>query len=266
MPLGNKSVKNDSVRLELDGDLAVITIDNPPVNALNSEVMSLLNEMIDELNGLEKVRAVILTGAGEKAFVAGADIKQFTELDEGSGKELSLHGQSNFNKIDKLNIPVICAVNGFALGGGCELALACDIRIAAMNAKFGLPEVSLGIIPGYGGTQRLARLIGPGRAKKLILSGEQISAEEAYQMGLVEKVVQNGEALQSAKELARKISRNAPLAVEKALQAIDLGIEMSLQEGLQLEADLFGELCTTEDKNEGANAFLEKRAPNFQGK
>ncbi|MCQ6281679.1 enoyl-CoA hydratase/isomerase family protein [Bacillus sp. EB600] len=262
---GEKTVKNSLVSLELDGDVAVIIIDNPPVNAVNSEVMAQLNQILHHVEELEKVRAAVITGAGEKAFVAGADIKQFTDLDESSGKALALFGQSVFEKISRLNIPVICAVNGFALGAGCELALACDIRFAAMNAKFGLPEVGLGIIPGYGGTQRLARLIGSGKAKELILSGEQISAEEAYRIGLVERIVPAGEALNSSIVFARKIARNAPLALERAKRAIDTGLNMSLQEGIQFEADLFGQLCETKDKNEGAAAFLEKRSPKFEG-
>jgi enoyl-CoA hydratase len=262
----NKAVKNSLVSLELDGEVAVITIDNPPVNAVNSEVMDQLNKILHHVDELEKVRAAVITGAGEKAFVAGADIKQFTDLDESTGKALSLFGQSVFEKIIHLNILVICAVNGFALGAGCELALACDIRIAAMNARFGLPEVGLGIIPGYGGTQRLARLIGSGKAKELIFSGEQISAEEAYRIGLAERIVPVGGALNSSIEFARKIARNAPLALERAKRAIDTGLNMSLQKGIQFEAQLFGQLCETKDKNEGAAAFLEKRSPKFEGR
>jgi enoyl-CoA hydratase len=261
----NKTLINRLVSLELDGEVAIITINNPPVNAVNSEVMDQLNQIIHHVGELEKVRAAVITGAGERAFVAGADIKQFTDLDESSGKALALFGQSVFEKISNLNIPVICAVNGVALGAGCELALACDIRFAAMNAKFGLPEVSLGIIPGYGGTQRLARLIGSGKAKELIFSGEQISAEEAYRIGLVERVVPAGEALNSSIEFARKIARNAPLATNRAKRAIDIGLNMSLQEGVKFEAALFGQLCKTKDKNEGAAAFLEKRTPKFEG-
>jgi len=260
--VGNKS----GVRMELDSQIAVITIDNPPVNALNSEVMGGLNGILDQLAGLSDIRAVIVTGAGEKAFVAGADIKQFPDLNEVSGRELVTAGQAIFNKIGRLNLPVICAVNGYALGGGCELALACDIRVASANAKFGLPEVSLGIIPGYGGTQRLARLVGAGKAKELIFSGDQISADEAFRIGLVEKLVPVGEALQSALALAEKIIKRGPLAVAKAKQAIDQGLQMTLQEGLALEANVFGELCASEDKNEGALAFLEKREPRFKGK
>jgi len=254
------------VNFEVEGSLAIVTINNPPVNALNAEVMEELNGTLDRLAEKRECRVVIITGAGEKAFVAGADIRQFPELDEITGKSMVLYGQAIFNRISQMNIPVICAVNGYVLGGGCELALACDIRIAAMNAKFGFPEVGLGIIPGYGGTQRLARLVGSGKAKEMIFSGETLSAEEAYRIGMAEKLVPVGEALQAAKDLAKKIMSQGPMAVEKAKQAIDLGLDMGLQKGLQLEADLFGQLCTTEDKNEGAKAFLEKRSPNFEGK
>ncbi|MEX2460986.1 MAG: enoyl-CoA hydratase-related protein [Paenibacillaceae bacterium] len=263
---GNLTENNGLVHVVLEDSLAVITLNHPPVNALNTEVLEELNSILDGLSQKTEIRVAVITGAGEKVFVAGADIKQFPDLDEASGKALSLHGQGIFNKISQLNIPVICAVNGFALGGGCELALACDIRVAAMNAKFGLPEVGLGIIPGYGGTQRLARLVGAGKAKELIFSGEAISAEEAYRLGLVEKLVPVGEALQTAKDLARTISSKGPIAVQNAKKAIDLGLGMSLPEGMQLEASLFGGLCATEDKNEGVKAFFEKRSANFQGK
>lgn len=260
------SGNGDNVRLEFEGGVAVVTLHNPPVNALNAALLEQLDKVLDELGQQDELRAVIITGAGEKAFVAGADIKQFPELKEESGKALSEYGQKVIHNISRLRKPVICAVNGFALGGGCEVALACDIRIAAMNAKFGLPEVGLGIIPGYGGTQRLARLVGAGKAKELIFSGEAISAEEAYRIGLADSLAPVGEAVQAAKKLANTIAARGPIAVEKAKEAIDRGLEMSLEEGLKLEAELFGQLCTTEDKNEGAKAFLEKRPPSFQGK
>lgn len=260
-------IYNSLVKLEIEDKLAIITIDSPPVNALNEAVMHNLEMVLEQIAGLPELRVAILTGAGEKAFVAGADIKQFLDLTELGGQELVSKGQRIFDKIGQLTIPVICAINGFALGGGCELALACDIRVAEVNANFGLPEVGLGIIPGYGGTQRLARLIGSGKAKELIFTGELILAEEAFRLGMVEKLVSEGEtALEGAKVLAHKIMSKGPVAVTKAKKAIDMGVESSLCEGLNLEAKLFGELCTTEDKNEGALAFLEKRTPNFLGR
>lgn len=262
-----KGINDSTVKLEIEDRVAIITIDNPPVNSLTSEVMQNLEKVIDQLNNLKEIRVAIITGAGDKAFVAGADIKQFLDIDELGGQELVIKGHRIINKIRLLTIPVICAINGFALGGGCELALACDIRVAGVNAKFGLPEVGLGIIPGYGGTQRLARLIGSGKAKELILTGELISAEEAFSMGMVEKVISAGEtALDGAKVLAQKIMTKGPVAVAKAKQAIDIGLEGTLGEGLNLEAKLFSELCTTDDKNEGVLAFLEKRKPNFLGR
>lgn len=257
---------NQFVKVEYEASVAVITIDRPPVNALNTPLLEQLKTVLDDLARKDDVRAVIVTGAGEKAFVAGADIKQFPELNEESGKALTLFGQGVIQQLSDLKAPVICAINGFALGGGCEVALACDIRIAAANAKLGLPEVTLGIIPGYGGTQRLARLVGEGKAKELIFSGEAISAEEAYRIGLVEQLVPAGEALQAAKALAGTIAMRGPVAVQKAKISITQGLGMTLQDGLRMEASLFGELCETEDKNEGAKAFLEKRAPKFAGK
>lgn len=262
----NKVVKGSPVKLELEGELAIITIDNPPVNALNAEIMEELDRVFDQLADLNEIRAAVITGAGDKAFVAGADIRQFPGLDEASGRELALTGQAVLDKIGRLNLPVICAINGFALGGGCELALACDIRVASVNAKLGLPEVSLGVIPGYGGTQRMARLIGGGKAKELIFSGDYISAEEACRNGLVEKLVPVGEALPEAKAFARKITGRAPLAVAKAKQAINQGLQMTLRAGQDLEARLFAELCTTGDKHEGVLAFMEKRLPKFKGR
>lgn len=258
--------ENDFIQIEVDNSLAVMTINHPPVNTLNTEILDQLNEIIEKLVQNTDIRVAIITGKGEKFFVAGADIKQFPELDADSGKALVTHGQKILHRLSECHFPVICAVNGFAIGAGCELALACDLRIAATNAKFGLPEVGLGIIPGYGGTQRLAKLVGVGKAKELIFSGELISAEEAYRIGLVERLVPVGEAVQSAKLLAQQIAKQAPLAVQQAKCAIERGANMSLQEGLELESILFSQLCNTEDKNEGANAFLEKRTANFKRK
>lgn len=242
----------------------IVTIEHPPVNALNQKVMSELNELLNIIKDLD-VKVLIITGAGPKAFVAGADISQFTALHSKSGEHLAHTGQNIFNKLERLHIPTIAAINGYALGAGCELTLSCDIRIAEEQAMLGLPEVSLGIIPGYGGTQRLPRLIGIGKAKQLIYSGEPISAQEALDIGLVEKVVPAGEALKNALLLAEQILSRGPLAVSKAKEAINKGIDLTLEEGLKLEASLFGELCDTQDKNEGAIAFIEKRKPNFKG-
>lgn len=246
--------------------MAVITIDNPPVNALSRAVMNGLNNVLDELSKDATVLVVIITGAGEKAFVAGADIKQFPHLTPQSGYDLVRAGQVIFDKIETLELPVIAAVNGFALGGGCELAMACDIRVASENAKFGQPEVNLGIIPGYGGTQRLPRLVGAGKAKELIFSGDIIDAREAYRIGLVDVLVPSGEALSRALALAEKMKEKAPLAIRAAKKAVNQGLEQTLALGLELEARLFSELCATEDQKEGARAFLAKEKPKFQGK
>ncbi|WP_027416114.1 enoyl-CoA hydratase/isomerase family protein [Aneurinibacillus terranovensis] len=248
---------------QADNGIGVITIDSPPVNALNQEVLSQLSDIVGNIS--DDIQVVIITGAGEKAFVAGADIKEFPQLKQEAGETLCKNGQSVFQKIADLKQPVIAAVNGFALGGGLELALACDFRVASRNAQLGLPEVKLGVIPGYGGTQRLARLIGPGKAKQLIFSGEFVSAEEAYRIGLVEQLAE-GSALEEAKKWAQTIQKRSPLAVQATKQAIDKGLELDLQEGLKIEARLFGEICLTEDKNEGVAAFFERREPQFKGK
>jgi enoyl-CoA hydratase/carnithine racemase len=254
------------VNYELDDGLAVVTINNPPVNALSEAVMLDLDVIIDKLSDSSSLQVVIVTGAGEKAFVAGADIKEFPNLNAATGKEIVHRGQQIFAKLRKLKQPVIAAIHGFALGGGCELALACDIRIASEDARIGLPEVSLGIIPGYGGTQRLPRLIGSGQAMAIICSGEPIKAEEALRIGLVDKVVLTGDDLNEAIAMARKIMSRAPLAVQAAKKAIYHGLELTVDDGIKLEADLFSELCATEDQKEGANAFLNKRQPNFKNR
>ncbi|NLC77080.1 MAG: crotonase [Clostridia bacterium] len=254
------------VELEIRDRLAIITINNPPVNPLTKEVLIELENTVDELSGSEDVWALIITGAGEKAFVAGADIRQFPHLKQEEGRKMAEWGQQIFDKIAALKMPVIAAINGFALGGGCELAMACDIRVAAENAKLGQPEVNLGVMPGYGGTQRLPRLVGLGKAKELIFSGETIDAAEAYRIGLVDRLVPQGRALEEAIKLAEVILTRAPIAVRLAKEAIDKGWELPLREGQELEARLFGLTMDTEDKNEGATAFLEKRAATFRGK
>ncbi|BAU26239.1 enoyl-CoA hydratase/enoyl-CoA hydratase [Aneurinibacillus soli] len=251
------------VTWELKDRLGVITIDAPPVNALNAAFFEQMDELLNQID--DNCAAIIITGAGEKAFVAGADIKEFPQLGQAEGVELCKRGQGIFNRIAGLKQPVIAAIDGFALGGGLELALACDFRIASRKSQLGLPEVKLGIIPGYGGTQRLARLVGPGKAKQLIFSGEFISAEEAERIGLVEQLV-DIDALTEAKRWAGIILERGPLAVQAAKRVIDRGLATSLEEGLNEEAQAFGEICLTEDKNEGVAAFFERRAPQFQNK
>jgi len=258
-------MESKTVDCEIYDGLAVVTLNNPPFNALNATVMSDLEHILEELSINRSVQVVIITGAGEKAFVAGADIKQFTGMTPSSGKDLVRLGHKILAKIKVLNQPVIAAIHGLALGGGCELALACDIRIASENALFGFPEVSLGIIPGYGGTQRLPRLVGPSRAMALICTGDPIKADEAFRIGLVDTIVPVGQALDEAKSMANKIMSRGPLAVQAAKKSILTGMEMTLEEGLMFEADAFAGLCGTDDQKEGAEAFLSRRKPVFVG-
>ncbi|MDW7740547.1 MAG: enoyl-CoA hydratase-related protein [Bacillota bacterium] len=253
------------IQLEREDRLAVVTINRPPVNALNQSVLNELEAVFDDLAKDENVGAVIITGAGEKAFVAGADITEFPSLNSANGEKLSRRGQAVFQKIADFPAPVIAAVNGFALGGGMELALACDIRVVAENAKVGLPEVTLGIFPGYAGTQRLPRTISPGKAKELIFTGAMIDGAEAYRIGLADHLTPEGESLNKARELAAKILKVGPIAVRLAKQAVNEGLDKTLGEGQELEAALFARLCDTEDQKEGARAFLEKRPPEFKG-
>lgn len=248
---------------EVEDKLGIITIDSPPVNVLDKTVIDQLEAAIHKVD--ENVNVIIITGAGSKAFVAGADIKEFPELTPEAGEKLVLRGQDVFNQLSQLKQPVIAAIDGFTLGGGLELALACDIRMATTSSTLGLPEVKLGIIPGYGGTQRLSRLVGLGKAMQLLLSGEFIDANEAYRIGLVEEIT-DGDVLELAKKWANLISSRGPIAVQKAKEAMHKGIEMSLEKGLKLEAKQFADICDTEDKVEGVAAFLEKRQPEFTGK
>jgi enoyl-CoA hydratase len=247
--------------------IARITFNRPKVlNALNRKTVEELREALIDARDDAVVRVLILTGAGEKSFVAGADIGELAQRTPVDGKDFSLFGQSVFHLLETMGKPSICAINGFALGGGCELALCCTIRIASKTAKLGQPEVKLGILPGYGGSQRLARLCGKGVAHELCLTGEMITAEEALRIGLVNHTYEPGELLPAAEALARKIIANAPLAVKYTSEAIERGTEMPLEEGLFLEATLFGLCCATEDMREGTKAFLEKRSPQFRGK
>ena len=247
--------------------VGTVTFNRPKVlNALNRQTMDELDALLTEVRNDPDIRVLILTGAGDRAFIAGADINELANLTPMTGPETSLHGQAVLRKLETLGKPSIAAINGFALGGGCELALACSIRLASRTAKFGQPEVKLGIIPGYGGSQRLARLCGKGVAHELCLSGEMISAEEAQRLGLVNHVYEPEELLKAAQSLAGKIAANGPIAVQLTMEAIERGLEMSLEQGLFLEAALFGRSCATQDMREGTRAFLEKRAAQFQGR
>jgi enoyl-CoA hydratase len=257
----------ENIRLELRPPLAMVTIDRPKVlNALNYRSMAELEQVFLDIRQNPDVRAVLLTGAGEKAFVAGADINELASLTPLEGEQLATRGQRIFHLIENCGKPVIACINGFALGGGCELALACTLRIASTNARLGQPEVKIGIIPGYGGTQRLPRLIGKGAALKMILTAEMVSAAEALRLGLVDEVVAPDQLLPRAEQLAQTIAGMAPLAVRDSIRAVNSGYDLPLASGLELEASLFGLACSTSDKREGAQAFLEKRAPNWSGK
>lgn len=252
---------------ESKSGIAYVTINRPDkLNALNAQAKQELLQVVEQIKHDQDIHAVILTGVGEKSFVAGTDIGELTELNADTGKLFAMGGQEVFDRIENLGKPVIAAVNGYALGGGCELALACHIRIASENAKFGQPEVNLGIIPGYGGTQRLARLIGKGRAMEMILTGDQIDAQEALRVGLVNKVVPLSELMKTAEAIAQKIVSKGQVAVRLALKAVNMTDETNLTDGLALEASLFGVCCGSEDFKEGTKAFLEKRKPVFKNK
>jgi enoyl-CoA hydratase len=252
---------------EIRDGIAFVTINRPDkLNALNDQVMAELGQAADRITSEDAIRGVILTGAGPKAFVAGADIADLAKQGPFDGKARALRGQGVLRRLETCGKPVVAAVNGFALGGGCELAMACHIRIASDTAKFGQPEVKLGIAPGYGGTQRLPRLVGKGRALQLILSGEMIDAAEAYRIGLVNKVVPAAELAPESEKLVRGILAMGPLAVRLSLEAVERGLDMSMDEGLLLEANHFGLLAATADMKEGLTAFLEKRAPKFAGR
>lgn len=261
-----RDVTRRFVNYSLKENVAWVTIDNPPLNTLNQALMDELRTVFRELEEKEDVLIVILRGGGEKAFVAGADIKQFPSMDQATAERFSSQGQDVFNQIENFKGPVIAAIRGFALGGGCELAMACDIRVASEDAKFGQPETGLAIIPGYGGTQRMPRLIPAGKARELIYTGEMIDAMEAMRIGMVDRVVKGEDVLDAAERMAAKILAKGPLAIKAAKKAINEGLALPLREGLALESRIFGTLFTTEDKNEGTLAFLEKRKPLFKGK
>lgn len=256
-----------NVQLKKEIPLGWIIINRPDkLNALNAETISELYSAFLSFREDAEVRAVILTGSGEKAFVAGADISELDGLDQTSGKDYALEGQELTKLIENYRKPVIAAINGFALGGGTEIALSCHVRIAAENARMGQPEVKLGLIPGFGGTQRLTRLIGKGKAMELVLSGRMIDAQEALSIGLVNRVVPSADLVAVCEALAQEMMDNAPLALEYSIKAINEGLDRTLPEGLLLEAELFGDACSTEDSKEGTTAFLGKRKPSFQGK
>ena len=257
----------ENILYEVRDGIGYITFNRPKVlNALNHVTLVELRHALDAARGDDAVRVLIVTGAGEKAFVAGADISELARMNAVSGQETSLFGQSVIRNFETMGKPSIAAINGFALGGGCELALACSMRVASKTARLGQPEVKLGIMPGYGGSQRLSRLVGKGWAHEMILGGEMISAEEALRIGLVNRVTEPAELIPTCEAMAKKIIEKAPLAVKWSMDAIERGMEMPQEEGLYLEATLFGLCAATEDMREGTMAFLEKRPAHFKGK
>jgi enoyl-CoA hydratase len=256
-----------NLTLEVQDRIAVVSVNRPDkLNALNEQTIRELGQVFEEIAGRDDVGGVILTGVGEKAFVAGADIAELARMGPVDGIEVSRLGQQVFRRIELSRKPVIAAVNGFALGGGCELALACHLRIASENAQFGLPEVKLGIIPGYGGTLRLPRIVGKGRALELMLTAQFIKADEAYRIGLANKVVPQAELMDTARKTLSTILANGPIAVGLAIECATRGMEMSVDDGLALESNLFGLLAATGDMREGMQAFLEKRKAEFTGR
>jgi enoyl-CoA hydratase len=256
-----------NVTLEKEGSIAVVTINRPKaLNALNSETLKDIETVIDELADDDAIFAVIVTGSGEKAFVAGADITEMKDLNVMAGRKFGILGNRVFRKLENLEKPVIAAVNGFALGGGCELSMACDIRIASTKAKFGQPEVGLGITPGFGGTQRLARIVGTGMAKEMIYTGKIINAEEAFRIGLVNKIVEPDKLMDEARALAKTIAMQAPIAVRLCKSAINRGMQCDIDTAIAYESEAFGECFSTEDQKEGMTAFTEKREKNFKNK
>ncbi len=251
--------KVEYIKYETEGMIGILTIDRPAaLNALNSDVLAELDKAVDGVD-LDKVRALIITGGGEKSFVAGADIGEMKNLSKKEGEDFGKRGNDVFRKIETLPVPVIAAVNGFALGGGCELSMSCDIRLCSENAMFGQPETGLGITPGFGGTQRLARLVGAGIAKELIYGAKNIKADEAYRIGLVNHIYPAEELMEQAKKLANTIAKNAPIAVRNAKKAINDGLDVAMDDAIVIEEKLFGDCFETHDQVEGMSAFLEKR-------
>ena len=257
----------DTVLLERDGAVAIVTVNRPNVlNALNTQTLDELRRVMLDLRHDDSVRAVVLTGAGGKSFVAGADINELVVQTPTSGREHALRGQHVLDLVENLGKPVIAAINGYALGGGCELAMACTLRLAADTAKIGQPEINLGLLPGYAGTQRLSRLVGKGRAMEIILTGAPLSAHEAERIGLVNRVVPAADLMTVAKQLASVLAAQAPIAMRYIINAINKGLEMPFAEACVFEATLFGLVASTDDMREGTKAFLEKRKPEFKGR
>ena len=252
---------------EVKHHIATITLNRPQVlNALNSQVFDELEDIFTDMDRNSAVRVILITGAGEKAFAAGADINELARTNASTGEQMALRGQAVFSLIESCGKPVIALINGFALGGGCELALACTLRIASQTAKLGQPEIKLGILPGFGGTQRLPRLVGISRALRLLLTGDMISADEALRIGLVDEVHPPDHLLARGQALATQIAAAAPLAIAGTMEAVTRGAHIHLHEGLRVEAEIFGQLCDTEDKSEGTAAFLAKRTPHWRGR
>ena len=257
----------ETLLVERDGAVAVVTINRPKVlNALNTQTIGELERVMREMQQDDGIRAVVLTGAGEKSFVAGADINELAVLTPAQGQQHGRRGQAVFDLIEQLGKPVVAAVNGFALGGGCELAMACTLRIAADSARFGQPEINLGIIPGYAGSQRLPRLVGKGRALEILLTGDMISATRAYEIGLVNRVVPAAELLTEARKLAAALASKAPVATRYIIEAVNHGMEMPLGDAQHLEGTLFGLVASTDDMKEGTKAFLDKRQASWRGR
>jgi enoyl-CoA hydratase len=256
-----------NIKTEQNGAVLTATISRPEVlNALNADTIADIAKLVETVDADDSIRVVVLTGDGEKSFVAGADIKSISQCDKEAGEQLAIAGQTAFTALEESGAIFIAAINGFALGGGCELAMACDIRIASDNAMFGQPEVKLGLIPGYGGTQRLPMLVGQGKAMQLILTGDMIDAAEAYRIGLVQEVYPASELMEKAAKMAGKIARQGPFAVTVCKALIDGSSDTTLLDGLDAEAEMFGQICETGDMKEGTSAFIEKRKPEFTGK
>lgn len=256
----------ETILLELNDNLAIIKLNRPDkLNALNKQMFDDLSAAVDEINNNNDIRALIITGNSEKAFAAGADIAELNKCDGETGEEFSAYGSNVMTKIENLNIPVIAAVNGFALGGGCELSMACHIRFASEKAKFGQPEVNLGIIPGYGGTQRLTKIVGLANSLIMNLTGDIITADKAKQIGLVSEIFTPEELMPKTIEFAQKITKKAPIALRAVMQTVKKAQELTIEEGLNLESIVFGDVCGSKDFKEGTSAFLEKREANFIG-
>jgi enoyl-CoA hydratase len=256
----------ETIRFEETGGIAVLTLNRPEaLNALNAQLLEELSHAIEAIDRHSSIRALLLTGSGEKAFVAGADIKEIADLTPEKAMRFAERGQKIFRRLEILKVPVIAAVNGFALGGGCELAMSCDFIYASTNARFGLPEVSLGIMPGFGGTQRAARFVGWARAKEMIMTGRHYNAQEALAIGLVNAVCEPSELLKMATATATMIATRAPMAVARSKEAVNRGYDLSIDEGMEVERELFSELFRTQDQKEGTRAFVEKRKPQFKG-